>query len=480
MRIFDLIIRNARLIDGTGAAAREGDLAVDGGRIVALGSVPDARAENCIDADGMALAPGFIDVHTHDDRALLATPAMPAKVSQGVTTVVTGNCGISLAPFPEVGRVPPPLDLIADSVADFFPRVRDYFGALAEQPPAVNVIALVGHTTLRAAAMGRLDRAATGSEIAAMRAALDRALEDGAAGLSTGLFYPPARASTTEEVIALAEPLRDHAGLYTTHLRDEGDSVIEALEEAFEIGRAVDAPVILSHHKVTNPRNHGRTSETLSLIDTRAREQPIGLDVYPYHASSTILVKERASTVERIMVTWSKARPEYAGRFVHEIAEELGRSREEVVDLLSPAGAVYFTMDEADVQRVLAFPHSMIGSDGLPHDPRPHPRLWGTFPRVLGHYVRDVGLFGVEEAVRRMTSLPAQQFGLRDRGVLGEGAVADLLLFDPTSVVDRATFEEPTAVSTGIAEVFVRGIPTRKHGDVTGMTPGRVLKRRGL
>ena len=371
MRDVDLVIRNARIIDGTGGSSSEGDLAIDGGRIVAMGDTGGRGGRQEIDAKGLAVAPGFIDVHTHDDRALLATPGMDMKVSQGVTTVVTGNCGISLAPIAAPGYVPPPLDLIADEVGDLYPRMRDYFAALEASPPAINAVPLVGHSTLRIAAMDRLDRAATGREIAAMRDALDRALEDGAVGLSTGLYYPTASASSTEEVIAICEPLKRHGGIYTTHLRDESDGIIEAMEEAFEIGRATDVKVLLSHHKVTNPRNHGRTAETLALYERRAREQPLALDVYPYAASSTILEAKRASQVDRILVTWSKARPDMAGRLLSDIASEWAVSREEAVARLLPAGAVYFTMDEEDVRRVLAFSETMVGSDGLPHDQRP-------------------------------------------------------------------------------------------------------------
>ncbi|MDX6750189.1 D-aminoacylase (plasmid) [Geminicoccaceae bacterium 1502E] len=474
-----LVIRNVSIIDGTGAPARQGDIAVDGDRIVALGDINGFYGQTDLDGDGLALAPGFVDVHTHDDRALLSNPDMAAKVSQGVTTVITGNCGISLAPFPREKGVVPPMDLIAQNPEQLFPRFSDYFEALAARPPAINAAALVGHSTLRMAVMDRLDRAATGEEIKAMRSMVERSLEDGAIGMSTGLYYAPAAAASTAEVEGVGEPLGRYGRVYTTHMRDEAEHVMEALEEAFQIGRSCDCRVIISHHKVTNPKNHGRTRETLPLIEKRSREQPVGLDVYPYCASSTILEERRVGLVDRILVTWSKARPDLAGRDLSEIASELGVSREEAARRLAPAGAVYFTMSEDDVQRVLKFPQSMIGSDGLPHDERPHPRLWGTFPRVLGHYSRDLGLFGIEDAVRRMTSLPAEQFSLRDRGVLREGMMADLVLFDPATVIDSATFDEPIRPAEGVRKVIVNGRMVWDDGKPTGQRPGRVLRPAG-
>ena len=235
-------------------------------------------------------------------------------------------------------------------------------------------------------------------------------------------------------------------------------------------------PVVISHHKCAGTRNHGRTRETLALIAAARERQSVALDVYPYVAGSTVLDARRLGEAERIIVTWSKARPECAGRDLDSIAAEMGVSRERAANALAPAGAIYFMMDEADVRRVLAFGHAMIGSDGLPHDAHPHPRLWGTFPRVLGHYVREVGLFPLEEAVRRMTGLPAAQFGLTDRGILRPGSYADLVLFDPDTIADRATFEAPTEPAAGIALVMVNGRAVWRDGAATGARPGRALR----
>lgn len=476
----DFVIRNARLIDGTGAPSVIGALAVRDDRIVAVGEVGELAGAVEIDAAGRALAPGFIDVHTHDDRALLVNPLLPNKISQGVTTVITGNCGISLAPLALEGRPPPPLDLLSGEGGDFFADFAAYLAALEQDPPALNAVCQVGHSSLRVGVMERLDRAATVQEINRMRAQLEQALEAGAIGLSTGLFYAPAAAAPTEEIIELTRTLRAFGALHTTHLRDEGDQIMPALEESFAIGRAAGVPVVISHHKCAGKQNHGRSRETLALIDRTRLEQPLGLDAYPYTASSTLLDLERSMGATKVVVTWSQPHPDVAGRELAAIAAEWGLSEAATAERLQPAGAIYFSMDEADVRRILAYPHTMIGSDGLPHDTHPHPRLWGTFPRVLGHYAREVGLFSLEEAVRRMTELPAAQFGLAGRGVLRINAYADLVLFDPETILDRATFDQPQQPAAGIEQVWVNGRPVWRDGAVTGARPGRVLRRQEL
>ena len=473
----DLVFRRAQIFDGTGAEPVIGDVAVSDDRIQAVGDLKHLAAAQEFDAGGKALAPGFIDVHTHDDRALISDPLMACKVSQGVTTVVTGNCGISLAPFHLRGtKLPPPLDLIAERPAHTYRRMSDYLGHLDKEPAAINSAALVGHSTLRAGAMDRLDRPATKAEIASMHGWLESALEDGAIGLSTGLFYRPAMAATTEEVIEIARALRPKGAIHTTHMRDEADRVAESLAESFTIGREAGVPVVISHHKVTRAANIGRTRETLGLIDAARAGQRVALDVYPYTASSTVLDPRRLEGASKILITWCKPRPEVAGRDLAEIAAELKLDLAAAAETLLPAGAIYFTMDEGDVRRVLGYKQAMIGSDGLPHDLHPHPRLWGTFPRVLGHYARDVGLFPLQEAVRRMTGLPAAQFGLRERGLLRAGAYADLVLFDPKTVIDRATFETPTLKADGIDLVLVNGRIVWRDGASTGSRPGRALR----
>ena len=472
---YDLLIRNAIVIDGTRKPRFAADIGVRGGRIADIGLLGTARAEVEIDAQGKIAAPGFIDAHTHDDRLLSSDPAMTPKVSQGVTSVVTGNCGISLAPLVDASP-PPPLDLIDDGGAFRFADFSSFLEELESRPAATNAACLVGHSTLRVATMSRLDRAATPAETARMRSLAREALAAGAVGLSTGTYYPPAAHATTEEIIAVAQPLREYGGRYVTHMRDEDDRIVEAMEETFRIGREVGVPVIISHHKVMGPRNRGRSVETLALLRKAGQRQTVCLDCYPYNASSTILRADRSGLSSRILITWSKPHPEFAGMELAQAAAQLGLTQEQAVARLSPAGAIYFSMDEADVQRILQFDETMVGSDGLPHDAKPHPRLWGTFARVLGHYCRDLGLFPLETAIHKMTGLTARNFGLKERGLLQPGYWADITIFDAGEIGDAASFEAPAQAARGIDSVIVNGMPVWREGRSTGERPGRVLR----
>ncbi|MCX7265529.1 MAG: N-acyl-D-amino-acid deacylase family protein [Limnohabitans sp.] len=477
---FDLLIRNASIVDGTGAPRFNGDIGILGDRIVRIGDLSTLRGEIEINLAGRIAAPGFIDSHTHDDRIMLSSPDMPAKVSQGVTTVIGGNCGVSLAPMPRPipNPVTPPLNLLDDQGSWFhFPTFASYLDELRAHPAATNCAMLVGHTTLRVATMSDLSKPASSTEISAMRELVQEAMQAGAIGVSTGLFYEPAIAAPTEEVIEVCSPLKQFNGLYCTHMRNEADRVIDSLEESFRIGREVGVPIVISHHKVTEQANHGRSTETLALIEKNMATQAICLDCYPYTAGSTILSVDRAATSSRVIVSWSKPLPEYAGQDLTDIAKKMGCPQEEAVQRLLPAGAIYFKMDEADVQRILKFDQTMIGSDGLPHDASPHPRLWGSFPRVLGHYGRLLGLFPLETAVHKMTGLTAKNFGLKDRGVLKEGAYADLTLFDADTVDETATYAAPIAPARGIEAVIVNGAVVWQDGQATGARPGRVLHR---
>jgi N-acyl-D-amino-acid deacylase len=431
-----------------------------------------------MDAGGRIVAPGFIDAHTHDDRLLLDAPDMRPKLSQGVTTVIAGNCGVSLAPLVLGARpAPPPLDLVCDGHWCRFERFGDYVAALEAAPAATNAALLVGLSTLRVSTLDDLDRAANPAEVVRMRHQVQEALDAGAIGASTGLYYEPARAAPAGEVVEVCRPLTEAGGLYCTHLRDEADRVVEALDEAFSIGRTLGVGVVVSHHKVAGVRNHGRTRETLAMIEARARSQPVGLDCYPYHASSTSLSAERVAHAERTLITWSQSRPEFAGRDLDDVARELGVPPAEAVALLLPAGAIYFSMHEDDVRRVLAFAATMIGSDGLPHDAHPHPRLYGTFPRVIGHYVREVGLFPLEVAVHKMTGLTARTFGLAGRGLVAAGQYADLCIFDPLTVAEASSFAAPALPARGIEAVVVNGAVAWRAGAPTGARAGRVLRR---
>lgn len=475
----DLILRDATIFDGTGGPRFTGDVAVAGGRIAGVGDLSGWSADREIIATGRAVAPGFIDAHTHDDRAVLCGPAcIGCKISQGVTTVVVGNCGVSLSPARFRNPPPPPLDLIGAEGWWRFDSFGDYAQELARRGSEVNVMALIGHQTLRVEAMeGDVARPAKDGEIAKMRERLKQSLAEGASGFSTGLWYPPAMHATTEEVIAIAEPLRAAGGLYVTHMRDEGERVLAAIEETLLIGKRVGVPVHISHHKCSLPENFGRSVQTLALLEAYARTQDVAFDVYPYPASSTALMPERLREDVPVMITWSVPHPEMAGKMLSDIARGWNTDIVDAARRLLPAGQISFAMEEEDVRRILAHPMSVVGSDGIPHDAHPHPRLWGTFARVLGHYVRDVGLFPMETAIHKMTGRTAALFGIVDRGVIREGAHADLVLFDPLRIRDRATFTEPTLPAEGIEEVWVNGVPVFAAHAATGEKPGRLITR---
>ena len=476
----DLIIRDVTVFDGSGGPRFTADVAVSGDRIAAVGDLGGDAAGREVSGTGKALAPGFIDAHTHDDRAVLCGPeCMLCKMSQGVTTVVVGNCGISLSPVRMTKRPIPPLDLLGDESWWTYDSFGEYAERLARDPSPVNTVALIGHMSLRVEAMqGDTQRAATDKEAAQMQRRLAEALAQGASGFSTGLYYPPNMKAPTDEVIAVAEALRAAGGLYVTHMRDEANHVLQSIEETLQIGRAVNAPVVISHHKCSMPENFGRSAETLPRIDAAAQNQKVDFDVYPYYAGSTVLMPERLRPDVPVQVTWSVPHPEQAGRMLDAIAADWKMSPREAAEKLLPAGAIFFQMEEADVQRIMAHRLAMIGSDGLPHDTYPHPRLWGTFPRVLGHYARDLRLFSLEEAVRKMTGHTAEVFGLVDRGVIRAGAYADLVLFDPATVRDAATFDAPTRPAEGILETWINGESAFAQG--RGATParaGRLLTR---
>jgi len=482
---YETVIRDATIIDGTNAPRYRADVGIHNGRIEAIGDLGVASADREVIATGKVLAPGFIDAHTHDDRAVLCGPAcMTCKMSQGITTVVVGNCGISLSPVRMKQRPLPPMDLLGDESWWVFDSFGDYARKLETDPSPVNTYALIGHMALRFEAMGGdVMRAATDKEAEHMRRRLAAALAEGASGFSTGLYYPPNMHAPTQEVIAVAEALRETGGIYVTHMRDEASQVLESIAETLQIGRDSGSAVVISHHKCSMPENFGRSVETLPAIDAGAAHQQVDFDVYPYPAGSTVLMPDRVRDDVPVRITWSVPHPEMTGKMLDIVARDWQLKLKPAAEKLLPAGAILYQMNEEDVQRIMAHPRAMIGSDGLPHDDFPHPRLWGTFPRVLGHYSRDLGLFSLEEAVHKMTGRTAQVFGMVDRGVIRVGAHADLVLFDPLTVRDAATYDQPTLPSEGIIETWVAGQsafaagPNGQGGRATEARAGRLVTR---
>lgn len=474
---FDLIIRNVRILDGSGEPEFHADIAIHKGRIAALGVLENQMALTTLYGEGLVLAPGFIDVHTHDDLEVLRAPEMLPKISQGITTVIVGNCGISASPVSLNGSLPDPMNLLGAAEDFQFDDFASYKRAVNKTQPAINVAALVGHTALRNNHMDRLDRAANVDEIEMMRVQLRESLKEGALGLSSGLAYGSAFAATTNEVKSLAQVLGEFGGVYTTHLRTEFDEIQSALDEAFDIGGSAKAPVIVSHLKCAGAGNWGRSEEVLQKIERAADRHPVGCDCYPYSASSSTLDLQQVTDDFDIIITWSEPHPEQGGKKLADIAAEWQTDLWEAAKKLQPAGAVYHGMSEQDVQKILAHPLTMVGSDGLPVDPLPHPRLWGAFPRVLGHYSRDLKLFGLPEAVRKMTRMSADRFGLDDRGRIVLGAAADLVLFDPQKIKDAATFSQPQQLAEGIHSVWVNGVLSYQDKKMTGQRAGKFLER---
>lgn len=498
----DLLIVNGRVIDGTGNSWFRADVAVKAGRILYVGRSPGNSAARTIDARDCFVVPGFIDVHAHIEGGVFERPTAENYVHDGVTTVVTGNCGNS-----------------ADDLAAFF-RSLDSVGT------SLNIASLAGHNTIKRMAMGLGNRPATPDETERMRTLMRKAMDDGAVGLSTGLIYLPGMYSKTEEIVDLARIAADRGGVYATHMRNEGMRVTEAIEEALTIGRQARIPVQISHFKISGPVNWGRSKETLRMVEAaRGEGLDATIDQYPYTASSTNLavtvpdwaleggldslrlrMKDevtRRRIVDDMVKTLKKAGnrdfgyavvARYApdsnlnGKSIAEINLAKGRRKgprnesETILDMLRDANAqmVYHSMDESDVRYFMKYPFNMPAADGGVSNGRgmPHPRSYGTNSRVLGRYVREQGIIGFEEAVRRMTSLPAQKFGLHERGLLRPGYAADIVVFDPSKVADRATFQQPHQYPEGIPYVLVNGRLVVDQGRHTGVRSGVTIRKR--
>lgn len=477
---FDLIIKSASVIDGSNEPAYQADIAILGDKITAIGDLSDGQANSVIDAKGLVLAPGFVDVHTHDDINVIRMPDCLPKISQGITTTIVGNCGISASPATLRSTPPDPMNLLGTQQDFQYPSFAEYAQAVKEAQPAVNVGALVGHTTLRNNVMDDLFRGATSHEIEQMKNTLHQAMAEGALGLSSGLAYASAKSSPESEVLELAKEIAAFDGIYTTHMRTEFEGILEAMDESFRVGQQANIPVIISHLKCAGAGNWGRTVEVLEKMENTAQHQEIACDCYPYSASSSTLDLKQVTDEIDIFITWSEPHPEFAGNMLKDIAQQLNLPLLEAAKLLQPAGAVYHCMDEEDVERVLKYRLTMIGSDGLPNDPHPHPRLWGAFPRVLSHYCRTRKIFSLETAIHKMTGLSAKRFNLSGRGEIKVGHYADLVLFDPNEIHDVADFDSPIAAAKGIEFVMVNGQMAYNTHQGVLRRAGRFLARNTL
>ncbi|MDP4639152.1 MAG: D-aminoacylase [Pseudomonadales bacterium] len=486
----DISIRNVRVLDGTGSPAFAADIEITDGRIKTVGTAGPAKRE--IDGQGAHIAPGFIDTHSHDDGAFFRHPGMAFKLDQGVTTVVAGNCGFSAIPAdPSIDSARASGGILAGIEAGFT-DLDGYFAAVLQKHPAINNMMLVGHNTVRAMTMGHEKRAPSASELQQMYGLVEQAMAQGACGFSTGLIYTPGKWSQTEEIIALARAAKTTGALYTTHMRNEGDKLLEAIEETLTIGLESDVHVHISHHKSAGKPNWGKVRESLARVDEAlGRGQRVTLDVYPYTAGSGRMIEYfNLDNVNRdfasiVRIASCPAFRQYEGRMLADIARD---EQVDIADLVrtiltAPKGdrtiCIHFIIDEEDIKTNLRHADMMVGSDGIPDlSGRPHPRLFGTFPRVLGKYVREENVLTLPEAVRRMTSLSAQTFGLVDRGRIAPGYWADLVLFDPATVIDKATYDDPQQAPAGISMVLVNGQIALDKGRHTGVGSGKMLRYR--
>ena len=471
-----VLVRGGLLVDGGGAPARRADLLVQDGLVAAIGDAIKAPEGALVfEAAGAVVSPGFVDAHSHDDAALLEPEGSAAKLSQGVTAVVAGNCGLSLAPWtPSEGRPlpPPPLNLLGGperfafgSFAAYLEALRSGAGEGRAPAPRPRAAVLAGHSSLRAARVADLGGPARPAELKDMIRDLEEGLEAGLAGFSGGLAYPASLGAPASEAAALAKAAFSRGKVFALHIRNEYEGMWDALDEAFAIARGAlggspepGARLVLSHQKCAGPSNRGRSAELLERVERAARDIPLAFDAYPYEAGSTLLEAESVRASRRVLVTWSEPHPELAGLELGEAAARLGLRAEAAIGELSPAGAAYFHMDGADVEAILSHPLCMVGSDGLPNDARPHPRLYGAFPRFFARFVRERRLLTLEEAVRKASSLPASVFGLPG-GVLAPGAPADLVVFRPEAIEAGSDWVEPRGAARGIDLVLVGGAP---------------------
>lgn len=525
---FDLLLRGATILDGTGAPPYAADLAITGDRIAAIGAVAPEQARRVIDVTGLHVAPGFIDIHTHSDGSILRYPTADSRVRQGVTTEVTGNCGSSAAPIAPRDLERERAEWREDGIELAWTDVASYLDTLDRAGLSINHALLVGQGTLRRNAIGLADRALTAEELAGVQRGVEEALEQGAFGMSTGLEYTPGRYTPTSEIVAMARVVARYGGLYASHVRDEESLLLEAVDEAITIGRESGARVQVSHLKAAGEPNWSKQQGALDLIASARRDGVMVLaDAYPYTAySTTLTILLPADALEGGMPALLPrlGDPEWRDRIrrgvTAKMASELGDYAllvvarvktpanqavvgKNIVEIakgwnVEPLDAVLRLIEQeegsvsiighgmspANVEKVLSHPLVMIGSDGSSMAPvgraaasRPHPRSYGTFARVLAHYVRERKVLGLAEAVKKMTSMPADQVGLRDRGRIARGLKADLVAFDAAAVKDEATFDDPHQYASGMPLVLVNGVPVVERGEHTGARPGRALRR---
>ena len=527
--MFDLLFQGGTFVDGTGAPGRTADVGVAEGKIVAIGDLAAAEAAERLDIAGRVICPGFIDMHTHSDLPLLVNPSAQSKIRQGVTTEVIGMCGFSPAPVSDasVGQVRQLSTFLAKGSAELDWSWRgygDFLARLAQQGVVVNVVPVVGHVTMRATAMGFGHRPPSVAELERMRWMVDEAMQVGAFGYSSGLIYPPSSYAETDELVELAKAVARHGGIYFTHIRGEGATLLRATAEAIEIGERAGLPVQIAHHKASGRPYHGRIAQALQLSEwANARGQRVRCDVYPYTAGSSSLsmivpewaheggrdqllarlanpetagriradIAARGPVWEDIFVTWvaSRENKELEGLSLAQIATRRGTDPttalfQVLMEEKTQAAMVQFAVAEDDARRVITHPLSVIGSDGSSLHPsgplgegKPHPRNYGTFPRVLQVYVREQGALTLEQAIHKMTGASAGILGLERKGVLREGADADLVVFDPATVRERGTYADPHQFPEGIDHVVVNGQLVVRRSEYTGALAGSVLRR---
>jgi len=523
----DILIKNGLVVDGSAAPRYRADVAIRGGRIVEIGQLEGAEAENVVDASGCVVTPGFVDMHSHADFTLPICPTADSLVHQGITTVVTMQCGGSPAPLLNDTREQVLAMMESKDTPlpwDEWSTFGSYLDYLTRIGLSVNVVPLVGQGTVRSAIMAFSAEPANEAEIARMQAEVVKAMEAGAIGVSTGLIYPPGSYASTEELIALTRPAGERNGFYFSHIRGEGDTLLEAIAEAIHIGRETGAAVQISHYKAAGRDNWTKSAQGLALIDqARAKGLNITADMYPYLAGSTALVAAlpewaqeggreaiagrltdpqtrqkmtadmqstgffRIAEWDKVLICGSPKKRDYEGRYIADLAAEAGKSPHDwVFDALMETegdiGMVLFMMSEENREEELRHPAMMIGTDGAGlavEGPMskgvPHPRSYGTFPRVLGHYVRERGVISLEEAIWKMSGFPAQKLRWTDRGLVKKGYKADLVVLDPDTVADRATYEAPHQYPVGIPHVIVNGKLVVHDNSHTQARPGSVL-----